>query len=108
MLASKSSLVLEYLAFIAFNATCLIGNVDGNGWMNFDFLIIWTGIVRQLCGLSLSYLITLMLSPKAEESIAWYRPTRYMRAVLSWNFWVPFAVLSYSLYVCHVYMIILV
>ena len=73
--------------------------------MNFEFLIIWTGIVRQLCGLSLSYLIVLMLSPKPDESIPWYRPTKYMRAMLSLKFWVPIAVLSYSMYVSHVYLI---
>ena len=73
--------------------------------MNFNFLIIWTGIVRQLCGLSLSYLIALMLSPKPNQSIPWYRPTIYMRAMLSLRFWVPIAVLSYSMYVSHVYMI---
>lgn len=42
-----------------------------------------------------------MLSPKPEESIAWYRPVRYMRGFLSFDIWVPFANLTYTFYLFH-------
>jgi len=42
-----------------------------------------------------------MLSPKPEESIAWYRPVRYMRTFLSFDIWVPFANLTYAFYLFH-------
>ena len=57
------TIVLEYLAFIAFNVTTFIGSIAIKDWMNFDFIFVWNGIFRPLSGLSLSYLITLMLSP---------------------------------------------
>ena len=60
---------------------------------------------RSIYGLCLAYLLVIMLSTDPESSIAWFRPTRYMRAFLSWSFWLPFATLSFSLYLFHLQII---
>lgn len=61
---------------------------------------------RPLYGLCLAVMIVLMLSPRPDESISWYRPSRYMRAFLSASIWLPIAVVSYSLYLFHVQIIL--
>jgi len=42
-----------------------------------------------------------MLSPKPDQNIPWYRPTKYMRAFLSWKIWLPLANLTYTFYLFH-------
>ena len=33
----------------------------------------------------------------------WYCPSRWMKAMLGWSFWIPFATVSYSVYLIHIY-----
>lgn len=42
-----------------------------------------------------------MLSPKPDQNIPWYRPTKYMRAFLSWKIWLPLANLTFTFYLFH-------
>lgn len=42
-----------------------------------------------------------MLSPKPSDSISYQRPTRFLRWMLSWSFWLPIANISYSFYIWH-------
>ncbi len=56
---------------------------------------------RVAYGLALSYLLALMLSPKVEDTIPWYRPNKFLRWMLSWSMWVPVATLSFSFYLWH-------
>jgi peptidoglycan/LPS O-acetylase OafA/YrhL len=52
-----------------------------------------------------SYLLLLILSPKPEEFIPWYRPVKYMRYFLSMKVWIPIANLTYSIYLFHFFVI---
>ena len=63
---------------------------------------------RAVYGLCLSYLLCIMLSPKTEDSIPWWRPTKYLRWFLSLSFWVPFATLSFSFYLMHLQTLFLI
>ena len=56
---------------------------------------------RQLFGAVVAYQIHLMLSPKPETQIPCYRPSCFLRWILSKKFWVPLATISYSFYVFH-------
>tara|TARA_B110000285_G_scaffold80627_1_gene93073 strand:+ start:212 stop:628 length:417 start_codon:yes stop_codon:yes gene_type:complete len=42
-----------------------------------------------------------MLSPKPDQNIPWYRPTKYIRAFLSWKIWLPLANLTFTFYLFH-------
>lgn len=61
--------------------------------------------VRPLYGLCLAYLIEMILSPKPDQTIAYYRPSKYLRWFLSSRFWVPIATTSYSFYIWHLYVL---
>lgn len=41
------------------------------------------------------------LSPTPETSISWLRPSKYFRGLLSLKLWLPIATLSYSVYLWH-------
>lgn len=56
---------------------------------------------RQVFGAALSFLVAVMLSPKPEDPIEGFRPSKWLRAILSLDFWVPIATISYSLYIVH-------
>ena len=42
-----------------------------------------------------------MLSPLPSDTIAWYRPVKFIRGFLSMSVWVPLANLTYSSYLFH-------
>ena len=101
-----SSVAMEWIAFIFLIASGFIGfNPETTTWMYHVSHYFWICFGRAIYGLTLAYLIVLILSPKTEENLEWYRPIRYMRWFLTLPFWVPFASLSYSMYVVSVDMI---
>jgi peptidoglycan/LPS O-acetylase OafA/YrhL len=57
---------------------------------------------RTIYGACLAYLILLVISADTKVQIPIYRPTKWMRAFLEWNFWLPIATFSYSMYVWHI------
>ena len=57
---------------------------------------------RPLYGACVAYLILLTISAADNTKIPCYRPTRWLRAFLEWNFWLPIATCSYSMYVWHI------
>ena len=96
------------LAFVGLMTISYIGAsppTDGElPFMNEPFLrTIYVGIARQIFGLCLSYLLYIMILPNPNTSISLWRPTCYMRSLLSSNIWVPIATLSYSLYLWHIH-----
>ena len=96
--------ILELIAFIVMLMTSYIG-VNPAAQIAFEFpawlSFINSAIMRQVSGLSVSYLIHLILNP-VNQTIAWYRPSRFIQAWLSQDFWIPFANLSYSFYLLHI------
>ena len=62
---------------------------------------VYFNAARPVFGLCLSYLIVNMLTVEPKQSIAWYRPSCIMRYLLSARFWIPWAGISYSLYLWH-------
>jgi peptidoglycan/LPS O-acetylase OafA/YrhL len=66
-----------------------------------SFKLIWMVTVRHIFSIAWGYLIHCMILTDPEDDIPKYYPTWFLRAVLSWSFWVPTAVLSYSIYVFH-------
>ena len=62
---------------------------------------------RQLFTLPLSFLIYLMVSPNANLMHS-LRPVTILRKVLSSPVWLPMATISYSMYLYHVFFIVLV
>lgn len=85
-------------------ATAWIGGFPvyaSSSLINSTVTFIYTCLGRQIYGASISYLLLLMLSPKPEENIPWYRPTKYMRGYLSWKIWLPLANLTYAFYLFH-------
>jgi len=104
-LKNKSSIIYEWLAFGTMICLSLIGcKAEWSNYIlkNGPITFIWGCISRQIYGAAISYLTLLMLSPLPEETIAWYRPVRYMRSFLSMNIWLPFANLTYTFYLFHV------
>ena len=57
---------------------------------------------RIVLGITISFLVHVMLNP-ATPQISMLRPARFLRWFLSLNIWVPIAVLSYSIYLFHIY-----
>ena len=101
---SKVSIFYEWIAFILMWTTAYIGGFPVFSTavlQNSSLIFIYTCLGRQIYGASISYLLLLMLSPKPEDNIPWYRPTKYMRAFLSWKIWLPLANLTYTFYLFH-------
>ena len=96
-------IILEWLCFIIVLVNPFLNLMDpiyegpNLAWL----MIIQIVFQRSIYGSSLAFLMTVMLSVKPEENIPFYRPTKYLRAFLSWSLWVPFATLSFSFYLMH-------
>ena len=98
---NNSSVLKEWLAFFG----CLVVTTFGSFPFPFStpswLCLIYWSFSRSIYGLCLSYLMLLMVSQNSEP-LPWYRPVRYMKWILSANFWVPIATLSYSVYIWHI------
>lgn len=99
------SAIFEWLAFITLLAIPWSPQLYMSNLISPQARYFFNVFDRPLYGLCLAVLIVLMLSPKPDESISWYRPSRYMRGFLSASIWLPVAVVSYSLYLFHVQII---
>ena len=64
------------------------------------FMFVNSVIGIVVFGICVSFLIAVMLSVPPEEPLG-LRPTACLRSCLSSNFWVPIAILSYSMYLYH-------
>lgn len=100
---TNENIIFEWISFIVIITISIIGvyPTQFSSWSplpHFMFLV----SCRQLFGASIAYLIHLMLSPKPETPIKWYRPTCFLRWLLSKKLWVPLATVSYSFYVFHI------
>ena len=61
---------------------------------------IYFNLSRPVYGMCLSYLLAIIVT--AKEDASFFRPSGFLRAFLSWSFWLPIATVSYSFYVWHV------
>ena len=84
------------------------GDTERNLWMNPVVHFIYTALSRSVYGGCLTYLVAAMLDAHPDESITGYRPTSFLRWFLSWDFWVPIARLSYSVYLWHIVIIVFI
>ena len=69
-----------------------------NDYFQYKTNLACVALMRPLLGLTWSFLIYIMLT---KEELAWYRPTRWIKAFLEWGIWTPIANLSYSTYLIH-------
>lgn len=104
---SRSSIILEWLCFIVFAFLVPLNTVFVANFGIPILNVIWICTSKQLYGLSISYLLTIILSPKPDDSIPCYRPSKFLRWILSWSMWVPVASLSYSFYLWHLQPIVI-
>jgi peptidoglycan/LPS O-acetylase OafA/YrhL len=104
----ETNIVLEWIAFLVL---MIIGWVGPNlpedyteiAQIKFLWLIC---IARSLYGAVLAYLILLCVSADTVVNpIPWYRPTRWIRAFLCLDIWLPIATVSYSMYIWHLILI---
>ena len=63
---------------------------------------VWVCLSRQIFGACLSYHMFLMLSPEIDD-LPMYRPIKLIKSFLSADFLLPITVLSYSMYLNHLY-----
>ena len=98
----RQSPVAEWLAFATILIIGTFFSASPAVWPTEKFPAPWYYIyfnmARPFYGLSLSYLLTLILTSKQDEPIGCCRPSGWMRGCLSSNFWLPWATISYSLY----------
>ena len=93
----RQSVLVEWLAFVVLIA------IGCSKLMPFSFEG-WSGVPnyiyfntsRQTYGLCLAYLITMIVT--AKDEVSRLRPSGFLKAFLSWSFWLPWAVISYSFY----------
>jgi peptidoglycan/LPS O-acetylase OafA/YrhL len=52
-------------------------------------------------------MLLVSMSPKKEDSISWARPSCFFRAFLSIGIWLPLANLSYSIYLWHFFIMLI-
>lgn len=92
----RQYILVEWLAFAVM---IVIGccamwpfNSASDGYPNW----IYMNTSRQVYGLCLSYLVAMIVT--ARSDVSKLRPSGFMRCFLSFSFWVPWAVISYSFY----------
>lgn len=100
---TSTNVVYEWVCLILILAICFIGVSPHQyaSWAPVPHFIYMT-TCRQIFGAAVAYLIHMMLTPKPETPIDWYRPSCFLRWILSKQFWVPIATISYSFYVFHI------
>ena len=96
-------IVLEWICFIHVLLNPLVNFVDSpvSGPSYAWLMTLLAVFQRSLYGASLSFLLVLMLSVPPDEIIPWYRPSKVLRAFLSWSLFLPIATLSFSFYLMH-------
>lgn len=93
--------VLEWICFLVILVMGYMGADErANLFLDPVAHLYYANSARSIYGICLAYLIFKMLSVPPDQPLG-CRPTALMRAVLSWDFWVPIATLSYSLYLFH-------
>ena len=103
----EANLLIEYLAFVIMIFIGWFGVGPGaHSEISLWFSILWFSIFgRPLYGACVAYLILLAVSADPERKIPCYRPTKWLRAFLEANFWLPIATFSYSMYIWHIYVL---
>ena len=98
---NSQHVVKEYFACGGLLLVTILGSYP-NGFLPFPWYInlTWWCISRSIYGLSLAYLMLLMVISN-QQDLPWYRPVRYLRYILSAKLWIPIAMVSYSLYIWH-------
>ena len=82
----------------------LMGGYAAGGVLPSEVGNVQKGVVRQLFGLSLAYLMHLALNPSCGD-LSYLRPSKLLKAALSAKIWLPIATLSYSFYLIHIVVI---
>ena len=98
----------EYLALAGVLFVSYFGgmNSDYYPWMGKVYFYYKIG-GRFILSLSWGGLLYNIIMTKAEDKIPIYYPSCFFRWILSWNLWVPIAVLSFSMYVYHITVIVI-
>lgn len=100
-------MIVEWIAFIGMFAVM---------WVPYDITFVQdVSFLKRLIRHSyryafsafLSVIILLSMSPKKEDSINWARPSCFFRAFLSLGIWLPLATLSYSIYLWHFFIMLI-
>ena len=99
-----STIFAEYFCLICLVGTAMVGVSPDFNCTHFPPIVnfVWLGLNRQLFGACMSYHMYLMLSPDIDE-LPMYRPIRLIKSILSKDFLLPITVLSYSMYLNHLY-----
>jgi peptidoglycan/LPS O-acetylase OafA/YrhL len=100
--SSFDSVTLEWIAFIGMVFASTVGSIPMLE-DHYSANLAAAMLMRSLLGLTLVFLVNIMLS---KEDLAWYRPARYLRLFLSWDIWSPIANLSYSIYLTHIIILV--
>ena len=72
---------------------------SGDGWPG-PLYFFYFNLNRPIFGACLSYLTAIIVTTKKDQDLG-LRPSVPLKACLSWSFWVPIAIVSYSFYLVH-------
>ena len=97
-----SKVFMEWLCFVGYYISSAIGCFPWEKDIELQsFKVI---LSRPLFGCWISYLVLMMLSPGVAD-YPWYRLIRWIRWFFSLKLWMPFAYLSYAVYLVHIWVV---